>query len=179
MAAINSRYARAFAEVIVDDQLDPVRTLDEVRTIEQLIADNHDLMRVWESPAIPAEEKRRLLDAIVARAGSSKMVRNFIAVLIDNHRLAALPQIAQQLQAELYQRLGIAEASVTSARELTPQEKAELQAHVAQLTGMQVRAQYSTDPNLLGGAVVRIGSTIYDGSVRGQLRRIKDQLSSA
>jgi F-type H+-transporting ATPase subunit delta len=137
-----------------------------------------ELRRVWENPAVPAEQKRKLLDAIVQREGIDKPVRNLIAVLIDHRRLPFLPRIVDQLEKELDARLGFADAQISSARELGDTEKRALEAQISKTTGKKVRANYGLDPSLLGGAVVRIGSTIYDGSVKGQLERIKEAISS-
>ena len=137
-----------------------------------------DLRRVWENPAVPAEQKRKLLDAIVQRDGIDRPVRNLIAVLIDHRRLNFLLRIVEQFEKELDRRMGLADAQISSARELGDAEKHTLESEIAKLTGKRVRAQYGLDPSLLGGAVVRIGSTIYDGSVKGQLERIKEAISS-
>jgi F-type H+-transporting ATPase subunit delta len=73
--------------------------------------------------------------------------------------------------------MGIAEAQVTSFRDLSDAEKRTLEAQVGKLTGKKVRAEYSRDTTILGGAIVRVGSTIYDGSVLGQLERIRQQIA--
>jgi F-type H+-transporting ATPase subunit delta len=136
------------------------------------------LRRVWENPAIPAEQKRGLLDAIAQRDGISKQVRNLVAVLIDHRRIHFLEPVIQQLEKELDARMGFAEAEIITCRDLGDAEKREVEARVEKLTGKKVRAHYAQDPSLLGGAVVRVGSTIYDGSVKGQLERIKEAISS-
>jgi F-type H+-transporting ATPase subunit delta len=82
----------------------------------------------------------------------------------------------KQVGQELNDRMGIADADVRSARELSDAEKKLLEAEVGKLTGKRVRARYQHDVSLLGGAVVQVGSTIYDGSVAGQLARIREQL---
>ena len=105
-----------------------------------------------------------------------QLLRNFVAVILDHHRSAQLPEIAQQFQEELNQRLGLAEADVTSARELSAEERRRLETQIKSVTGKSVTARYATDAGLLGGALVRVGSTVYDGSVRGQLERLKEQL---
>jgi F-type H+-transporting ATPase subunit delta len=119
-----------------------------------------------------------LLDAIVKREGIDKPVRNLVAVLIDHRRLPFLPRIVEQLERELDTRLGFSRAEISSARELGDAEKQALEAQIAKTTGKKVRASYGLDSSLLGGAVVRIGSTIYDGSVKGQLEKIKEAISS-
>jgi F-type H+-transporting ATPase subunit delta len=99
-------------------------------------------------------------------------------VLIDRGRIVALQQIARQFESELNERLGFVEAEIASARELGEQEKRALEAQIAQVTGRRVRARYVRDAALLGGAVIQVGSTIYDGSVKGQLQRLKEELST-
>jgi F-type H+-transporting ATPase subunit delta len=178
MALVTSRYARAFADVVFDVKLDAQQALRELRNVEEVQASSVDLRRVWDNPSIPAEQKRHLLDAIAGKLGLQKPVRNFIAVLIDHQRIGMLSEITNQFEREVNDRMGLAEADVTSARELSEQERRELEAQLIALTGKRVVARYATDGNLLGGAMVRIGSTIYDGSVLGQLQRIREQLSS-
>jgi F-type H+-transporting ATPase subunit delta len=178
MASVASTYARAFADVVLGAHLDANRALAELRAIASLLNESSELRRVWENPAIPAEQKRRVLDAIVARDGISKQVRNLVAVLIDHRRVHFLEPVIRQLEKELDARLGFAEADITSARELGDAEKREFETQVQKLTGMKVRARYMQDASLLGGAVLRVGSTIYDGSVKGQLERMKEAISS-
>ncbi len=172
MASVASTYARAFADVVLDDQLDADRCVAQLRTIASLLDESSELRRVWENPAIPAEQKRNVLDIIVERDGISTQVRNLVAILIDHRRVHFLDPIIRQLEKELDARLGFAEAQIVTARELNDKEKREFEAQVAKLTGKKVRAQYEQDASLLGGAVLHLGSTIYDGSVKGQLERI-------
>jgi len=177
MSAVASRYARAFADVVLDKKLDAKQVTEELNAIVELYRSNLELRRVWESPAIPAEQKRRLLDAIIERSAMLRPVRNFVAVLIDHGRISEVEQIARQFQTELNHRLGIVEAEVTSARPLAEAESRELLAEVERVTGKRVSAEYKIDPSLIGGAAIRVVSTVYDGSVRGQLQKMKEQLS--
>ena len=110
------------------------------------------------------------------RLGVSPVVRNFVAVLIDHRRIQFLDAIVKQFEQNLNERLGFAEAVVTSARDLNDDERKAVETQVAQLTGKKVRARYLRDASILGGAIVKVGSTIYDGSVAGQLDRIREQL---
>jgi F-type H+-transporting ATPase subunit delta len=178
VASVASTYARAFADVILADRLDTNRALAGVRRIAALMQESVALRRVWENPAVPADQKRRLLDAIAQREGIERHVRNLVAVLIDHRRMHFLKQISDQLEKELDARLGFADAQITSTRELTATERRTLESQIAKLTGKKVRAQFALDASLLGGAVVRVGSTIYNGSVKGQLERIKQAISS-
>jgi F-type H+-transporting ATPase subunit delta len=178
MASVTNTYARAFADVVFDSRLDVDKTLREVRSLAELVASSKELRKVWETPSIPAEQKRAVLDAISARTGVSRPVRNFVAVLIDHRRINFLGPIVKQFEQELNERLGFTEAEITSARELNKSERGSLETQVENLTGKKVRARYSRDESILGGAIVRVGSTIYDGSVKGQLERIKEALSN-
>ena len=178
MASVASTYARAFADVVLKDRLDADRSTVELRAVATLLSESVELRRVWENPAIPAEQKRGVLDVIAERDGISRQVRNLIAVLIDHRRTHFLQPIITQLEKELDQRRGFADAEISSAHSMGDTEKREFEAQIAKLTGKKVRARYAQDASLLGGAVVRLGSTIYDGSVRGQLERIKEAISS-
>jgi F-type H+-transporting ATPase subunit delta len=164
--------------VVLGAHLNADRSIAELRTIAQLLDESSDLRRVWENPAVPAEQKRQVLDVIAERDGISKQVRNLVAVLIDHRRVHFLEPIIAQLEKELDARLGFAEADITSARPLGDAEKREFEAQVGKLTGKKVRARYGQDASLLGGAVVRVGSTIYDGSVKGQLERLREAISA-
>jgi F-type H+-transporting ATPase subunit delta len=177
MASVTSTYARAFADVVFDQRLDAGKTLQEAQSLVAMVASSRELREVWETPSIPAEQKRAVLDAIVARAEISRPVRNFMAVIIDHRRVQFLGPIVQQFEHELDQRMGFAEAEITSARELGEVERRALEAQVEKFTGKKVRARYSRDESVLGGAIVKVGSTIYDGSVKGQLERIRQAIS--
>src|SRR4051794_36435543 len=176
MATVTNVYARAFADVVLSNHLDAGNTLREVQSLAALVAGSKELRQVWEAPSIPADQKIRVLDAIVAQQGFSKTVRNFVAVLIDHRRVHFLAPIVAQFEKELSSRLGFSEAEITSARDLNSDERHGLESQIENLTGNRVLARYSKDPSILGGAIVKIGSTIYDGSVQGQLQRIREQI---
>jgi len=183
MASVVGIYARAFADVVMTpvagttaSHLDPARALQELHSIEALLKESDPLRRVLENPSIPGDRKRAVLDAITTRLGTTRQVRNFIAVLTDHRRLPLFSEILKQVKQELNDRQGFAEAQVSSARQLSDPEKQMLEAEIARMTGKKVRARYEQDAALLGGAVVQVGSTIYDGSVKGQLDRIGEQL---
>ena len=176
MAAVSSRYARAFADVVLKNQMDAAKTSLDLEQMIETVKASADLRNIWESPSVPQAQKLKLLDAVAAQAGLTKQTRNFLAVLIDQRRIGLLDEITTLFKSELSERMGFAEAQVTSARELGADERGTLEAQVAKATGKTIRAQYARDPQILGGAVVRVGSTIYDGSVRGKLQKIKQQM---
>src|ERR1700694_4207205 len=167
MASAAGRYARAFAEVVVETRMDPAQAIQELSNVAELLNSSLELRNVLQNPAVAHKQKLGLVDAIIGRMGGSRMLRNFLAVLIDQRRIREINEIAEQFKDELNQRLGIAEARISATRELMPEEKQLLEKKIAAMTGKVVRASYTRDASLLGGAVVRVGSTIYDGSVRG------------
>jgi len=176
MASVVGTYARAFADVVIASKSDPARMLTELQAMGALFAESDPLRRVMDNPSIPGEQKRAVLDAVIQKIGGSRPVRNFIAVLTDHRRLPLFGEIVNQVERELNDRLGIVDAQITSARALGETDRQLLEAEIAKMTGKRVRARYQQDLALLGGAVVQVGSTIYDGSVNGQLERIRQQL---
>ncbi len=179
MATVVNTYARAFADVVIANRLDAQKTLEEAQQIAGLVRDNKSLREVWGAPSIPAAQKRAVLDGIVQKAGLSRPVRNLVAVLIDKRRIRFIGEIVTQFAQELNQRLGFAEAAITTARELNTDERAALEGDLTRVTGKKIRAKYTQDRSILGGAIARVGSTVYDGSVKGDLERIREQLISA
>jgi F-type H+-transporting ATPase subunit delta len=177
MASVTSTYARAFADVVFANRLDPAKTLAETQQIAALVEESKPLREVWQNPSIPAEQKRSVLDGIVKRAGISHPVRNFVAVVIDKGRMKFFSEIVEQFREDLNQQMGIAAAEITTARNLSASERAELEHDLGSATGKKIKAHYQQDRALLGGVVARVGSTVFDGSVKGQLERIRKQLA--
>ncbi len=179
MAAVAGRYARAFADVVAEHKVDAGKAVQELDEMAALVRQSAELRNVLMNPAVEHKQKLALLDAIVKRTGAGKLLRNFVAVLIDHKRIHRMEEIAAQFKQELDRRMGIADAQISSFRALTEGERKSLEKQLTAVTGKTVRATYSEDPGLLGGALVRVGCTIYDGSVRGQLQRIKDQIGES
>ena len=182
MSVIALRYAHAFASVVEADKLDSAATLQQLRDFSGTLAGSGELREVLTDPSIPMEQKLKVLDAMAPRIGMFKQVRNFAAVIMDHHRLGELDEIIEEYTQVADADAGVAEAEITSAHALNEQDRAQLEAEVAKLAGGpsgRVRATYREDASLLGGAVVRIGSTVYDGSIRGQLAQLKQKLVNA
>ncbi|HTD23752.1 MAG TPA: ATP synthase F1 subunit delta [Terriglobales bacterium] len=178
MSVVAGRYARALADAIFDQKLDALKTAAALRELKELLDSSHELRVVWENPSVSHEQKHGVLDAIVQKTKLPKLLRNFMAVLIDHRRVGQLGEIVREFEAEINDRLGLAEAEITTARELGANERKRLEKKIAEVVGKTIKANYATDAKVLGGAVVRVGSTIYDGSVRGQLQKLKEALSS-
>ena len=178
MASFISIYGRAMADVVIDRGLDANRVSSELESIGIVLSESAELRTVWDSPSVASDQKLNLLDAIAKKLGVSREVRNFVAVLISNRRIHAYGEIAKNAIEQINERLGIADAEIVSVRELGAEERRRLEDQVANVTGKRLRVRYSLDQKLMGGVVVKVGSTIYDGSVRGQLQRMKEQLTA-
>jgi F-type H+-transporting ATPase subunit delta len=179
MASPAPRYARAFAEVAESANLDAATAQQQMSDFAQTLAGSAELRAFLENPSIEIAKKLKVLDAIAARMGMFPQVRNFVAVILEHHRLGELDQILTAYREVVDLHSGAVEARVTSARSLNEADRAQLEAQIARLAGARVRASYAEDASLLGGAVVEIGSTIYDGSVRAQLQKLKQKLVNA
>ena len=179
MSVLALRYAHAFASVANASHLDTVAVQQQLDDFSKTLAGSRELREVLMNPSIANEQKLKVLDAIAGRIGMFPQVRNFLAVIIDHQRLLELDEILAEYRAVADEQSHMAEAEITSARPLNDQDRAELEAHVAKLAGGRVRATYHQDSTLLGGAVVRIGSTVYDGSIRAQLQQLKQRLVNA
>ena len=176
MAAFVSHYARAFADVVTSAHLDTAAIDLQLSDFIATWQGSHELREVYENPAIPALQKVAILDKLNAKLGMQKELRNLIAVLINNDRIAHVEEVVAAYRAELQERQGIRQAEIVTARELSEQERGSLVAGVGKLAGSQIQASFKLDSSILGGTVVRIGSTVYDGSVRGRLERLREAL---
>lgn len=177
MSVVAERYAAALADVAAEQKnSDAVKR--ELEAFVEAFFSIPDLRNALENPALNAEVKRKVIAEIAAKMGIHSAVRNFIYLVVDHRRTEMLPEIQEAFREELNARLGIVEAEVTSARELSAGEKKELTSVLEKRTGKKVEARFQEDGALLGGAVVRLGSTIYDGSVRDQLNRLREKLET-
>ncbi len=179
MASPAPRYARAFAEVAESARLDAAAAQQQLRDFAGTLAGSSELREFLENPSIEMVTKLKVVDALAARIGMFPQVRNFIAVIVEHHRLPVLDEILAGYRELVDEHAGAVEARITSSRALNDADRAQLEAQIARLAGARVRASYAQDPSLLGGAVVEIGSTIYDGSVRAQLQQLKQRLVNA
>jgi F-type H+-transporting ATPase subunit delta len=176
MAAYVSHYARAFADVVVAARLDAAAIDRQLIDFLATWDGSQQLRDVFENPAIPADQKVAVLDKMNAKLGMLRELRNFIAVIVKNGRIASVHTIVDAYHTELQERQGIRQAEIVTARVLGEQERNALLASVGQLAGSRIQATFKQDSSIMGGTVVRIGSTVYDGSVRGRLERLREEL---
>lgn len=175
---IARRYASALADVVLKTgETDTVKT--ELAVWAQLFVGSNDLQNVLGNPAIAHQAKERVLEQLLAKMKPSKTAANFLRVLLQNNRLNDLVAIDERFAAELAERSGIQNAVVISARELPEDERTEFEKTLARLTGKTMQITYSVEPDLIGGAVTRIGSTVYDASVRTKLENLRTELAGA
>jgi F-type H+-transporting ATPase subunit delta len=170
------RYAAALADVVIA-QGEAREVQDELNAWGQMLEDNSALLEVFRNPTIPYEQKRNVLNTLNARMRVRPTTANFLQVLLQNHRLSELKEINQRFALQLDERSGVVSAHVTTARVVPEATKETLRTQIGTLTGKKVRLQFAVDEELIGGIVTRIGSTVYDGSVRTQLQQIKQQMA--
>jgi F-type H+-transporting ATPase subunit delta len=177
LKALAERYAGALVDVALENnQADQVK--QELAAFAGMIRESGELNAFLSNPSIARAAKHSAIEQLVARMGASRTLRNYLFVIVDQRRAGMLVEIEQAFSRLLDARQGITQAAVTSATELTEKERAELATALSKLTGEKVQAHYTTDAALIGGAMVRIGSTIYDGSVRTQLERLRARMIS-
>jgi F-type H+-transporting ATPase subunit delta len=170
------QYAKAFADIAIA-QGAPQTTVKQLGDFGDAFTESAELRSFLGSPAVDTKAKHRVIEKIIAQQGASRIVRNFLFVILDHHRSHMLPEIIAAVQQVVRQRQGIAEAEVSSAVELSSAQKAELTKTLSRLTGKRIAPKYSIDSELLGGAIARVGDTIYDGSLRSRLMEMRARLA--
>jgi F-type H+-transporting ATPase subunit delta len=170
------RYAAALADVVMTGG-ESREVQAELSAWESMMQGNTDLLEVFRNPTIPYEQKRGVLEALIARARVRPTTANFLQVLLRNQRLADLHEINKRFALELDERSGVVVAQVTTARTVPASVQKSLGESLSNLTGRRVRLQFAVDDDLIGGVTTRIGSTVYDGSIRTQLQQIKQRMA--
>jgi F-type H+-transporting ATPase subunit delta len=173
------RYARALFDVALAERADLEGISRDLSGVGDLVAAHAPLERVLSNPAIPAARKRGVMEQLLARAGVHPLVARVLLLLADRDRLALIPDLARQYRARLLDHQHVVRAELTTAMPLAPDRLAALQSSLAEATGRQVLLDVRVDPSIVGGAVARIGSIVYDGSITRQLEKLKEQLAQA
>ncbi len=177
MKSASLQYANALADVALAQGAADA-ALKQLGDFGAAFAISPELRNFLTSPGVPREAKHGVIEKIAARLGAGKIIRNFLFVISDHQRTHVLPEIIAAFQGVIRQREGIAEAEISSAVELSAAQKRKFAQTLERLTGKKIEAKYSLDPALLGGAVVRVGDTIYDGSVRSSLNEMQARLAA-
>ena len=170
------RYARALFDVAQAERHDQDRISRELDEFAALVAGHEALARVLVNPAIPAPRKRALVDALLARSPVDGILARVLLLLASRDRLAILPDLAAAFRDRLMDHRQVVRAALTTAMPLGEDRVAALRQGLARATGRDVQLDVRVDPAIVGGAVARVGSTVFDGSVTTQLAKLKQQL---
>jgi F-type H+-transporting ATPase subunit delta len=171
------RYASALADVLGERNEEAV-VREELGTWERIVQENPFLLEAFTNPTIPYDQKSKVLNELIAKSNARQTTANFLRLLLRNQRFAELPHVNAKLSEIMDERAGVVSAQVVSARPISEPVKNALEQRLEQITHKRIRLSFETDESLLGGIVTRIGSTIYDGSVRSQLERLGQELAS-
>jgi F-type H+-transporting ATPase subunit delta len=171
-----ARYARALFDVVISEHIDPEQVERELATFAGLLEQNPDLRQALTNPAVPVTGKRGIVEDLVARLKPSAPVGKLLLMLAERDRLELIPDLVAVYGERLMDHLQVVRAEVTTAVALSADRAATLQKKLAEVTGRRVTMTTKVDPSLIGGAVARVGSTVYDGSIATQLDKIKERL---
>jgi F-type H+-transporting ATPase subunit delta len=177
LSAVSTRYARALVDVVTEpgSNIDPQMAMDQLRQVAAMVSGSEDLRGALLSPAVSPSRKRAVIAKLV---NVHAKIRNFLYVVIDHRRVHEIPSIVEAFEVLLDEHLGFVRADVSSARPLNDAQKAALEVQLTRVAGKKAKLKFQTDPALVAGVVARVGSTVYDGSVRGQLERLRATLLS-
>jgi len=173
---IARRYGSALADVILE-RGEAKEVQHELQLWEEVLQSSSSLQEVFRNPTIALDQKRAVLNKLVDRAQPRPTTTNFLKVLLQNQRLTELPEINRKLAEILDERAGMVAATVTTARPVQDNIQRSLEQRLTSMTQKKVRLNFEEDPDLIGGLVTRIGSTVYDGSVRNHLQLIKERMA--
>jgi F-type H+-transporting ATPase subunit delta len=174
--AAATRYARALFDVALAERQDLVQIERELSAVAALVAGNEGLHRALSHPAIPAVRKRAVLEQLLQLSPVNPILSRVLLLLADRDRLVLLPELAEAYRSRLMDHQQVVRAQVTTAMALPEDRVASLRQGLVAATGRDVQLRVDVDPSILGGAVARIGSTVYDGSITTQLERLRQRL---
>jgi F-type H+-transporting ATPase subunit delta len=170
-----ARYARALLDVVIAEA-DPEQVEQELTALAELYTGNRELQRALTNPVVPVSGKRGTVDALSSRMRMSSPLVKLLRLLADRERLALIPDLADVYRERLMEHRGVVRADVTTAVALPPERVTNLQERLAQATGRRVMMTTKVDPSLIGGAVTRVGSIVYDSSIATQLSKVRQRL---
>ena len=178
-SAAANRYARALVDLVLapGSPLRPADAVAQLRAVEETIAASPELRNALLTPAIQTSRKRAVMGQLLNQMGVSHLIRNFVYVIIDRRRVGIFNEIREAVELVLDERMGFVRAEVSSAEALDQRRSSEIESELSSLTGKRMRLRFAVDPALLGGVVARIGSRVYDGSLRGQLEQLQRQFT--
>jgi F-type H+-transporting ATPase subunit delta len=170
-----TRYAKALFDVAITES-DPSRIEQNLSAIVQAMTAHAELRRAMTSPAVPRNARVALVSSVAQQAGAERPVAKLLAMLADRGRLELLPDLLEVYRERLLQHRNVVRASVITAAPLGAENLQAIESRLGGLTGKQVQLSTTVDPSLIGGMITRVGSTVYDGSIRTQLQKMKQRL---
>lgn len=181
ISVVAARYAKALGDVVAAHSADASTVVAQLRAVNAIIESSGELRNALASPAVAPSRKRAVMSRLLGLQpdlkGALPQVRNFLFVVIDHRRITELKSMIDAFEALIDERSGFVQADVSSASDLTAQQKSALEVQLSRLAGKKAKLRFTTDPALVAGVVARVGSTVYDGSVRGQLERLQVKLT--
>lgn len=181
VGAVPRHYANALADAVFkpNSGLSPQDAVQQLRTMDALFAESKALEHALLSPAVTRPRKEAVIARIADELGLHRLIKNFLLVVVSHRRTAGLPAMRREFEAIVDERLGWVPADITSAKELSPKEKEQIERVLGSKLGKYIRAHYAVDPNLLGGVRARVASKEYDATLRGKLEQMRSRLMAA
>jgi len=178
VTATARRYAKALSDVAGESGIREA-VKKELELLTSMLAEHAELAAVLRNPAIPAEKKSAIVKAVlkIAHSETSPLTDNLIGLLIENRRIGLLDQILAAYQQELDASSNVVAAELVTRIELEPDKRTLLSSRLEQALGRRMRLEFEHDESLIGGAILKIGSTVYDGSIRRQLEEIRSRMA--
>jgi F-type H+-transporting ATPase subunit delta len=176
MNTVATRYARALLDVAVKEA-DPQQVERQLADVVKAFTEHDELQRVLANPAIPATSKRAIVSQVLEAETIAPALRKLMLMLAERDRLLLLPDLLESYRDRLMDHMNVVRANVTTAVALPADRADALKQRLSAVTGRQVVMTTSQDPSLIGGVVARIGSTVYDGSIKRQLEKFREVVS--
>ena len=176
--AVARRYAEALADAAIGNNQSAAID-SEVKTFAEMMASSGELRGLFASPIVTRKDKAAVLDLLIERTGPSQMTANLLKTLLGHYRLQHLGVVYREFRRVMDRREGLVQAEITAAATLDSSQQAMLVSELQSITGAKVNVEYKVDPSLIGGAVTRLGSVVYDGSIKTKLENIERQLKQA
>jgi F-type H+-transporting ATPase subunit delta len=179
--ALATHYARALADAVFAPKsgLDPKEAVKQLAAVENLISSSKELQRAMLSPAILKTRKEAVITRLADELGLHRLLRNFVLVVVSHRRTSELGAIRREFELVVDERLGWIPADITSAKELSAQEKEEIERALGTKLGKFIRAHYKVDPGVLAGVKASVASREYDATLRGKLEQMRQRLASS
>lgn len=177
---VTGSLARRYARAVMDlgqagGNLDKLAA--DLRSLAKAMKDSEELQTVLTNPAIRRGDRRKVLVGLLQRVGAQPHTQNLVYLLLDSERLSSVPAISREVDAMIQAKSGRVAAEITSATPLDSAQMHQITVALEKLSGKKVDVTKKEDPSLLGGVVAKVGDVVYDGSLRTQLRSIREELT--